>query len=73
MIRIFIAACIAISFASSALGHEGHGVPGQGNTVAHFAFDPLHLPLLIVLCFAAIGIAVCARMYFLRSYRSVRR
>ena len=73
MIREFIAAGFAIAFATSAMGHEGHGVPGQGNTVAHFAFNPLHLPLLIVLCLAAIRVAVCARMLFLRSHLSVRR
>ena len=37
--------------------HEGHGLPGHGNTVAHYAFDPLHLPLGIIACAALIWFA----------------
>jgi hypothetical protein len=45
MFRILIAVCLAVLVASSATGHEGHGIPGQENTVSHDALDPLHLPI----------------------------
>ncbi len=36
--------------------HEGHGVPGHGDTVSHYLLDPWHLPLAL---FAA-GMAAVA-------------
>ena len=41
--------------------HEGHGVPGHGHTVAHYALDPLHLPLALLACAAAIWCIVQLR------------
>ena len=61
MLKRIVAAGIAVLFASNAMGHEGHGVHGQGNTVAHYVLDPMHLPLLILVCLAAAGIAALAR------------
>ena len=45
----------------SAWGHEGHGVPGQGETVAHYLFDPVHLPLALFLATLAIAAFTCLR------------
>ncbi|MDX1929903.1 MAG: hypothetical protein SFV81_25475 [Pirellulaceae bacterium] len=49
-----------------AWGHEGHGVPGHGNTVAHYAFEPLHLPLAIIACAALIWLAMQLRTRWTR-------
>ena len=40
-----------------AWAHEGHGLAGHGNTVVHYVFDPLHLPLGIIACAALIWFA----------------
>ena len=63
MVRKINAVMCASLMASSAFGHEGHGVPGQGNTVSHYAFAPLHLPLLLGLCLLVFGFAMVAKKY----------
>ncbi len=35
-------------------GHEGHGVPGQGETLTHYILDPYHLPLALLACAALV-------------------
>lgn len=57
---------LAIAIASIpgfAMAHEGHGLAGDGNTVQHYLFEPLHLPALLVACAAIIWVAaqLCKR------------
>jgi hypothetical protein len=42
-----------------AFAHEGHGDPGQGDSVTHYLLTPFHLTLSILLC---IAITLAARM-----------
>ncbi len=42
----------ALLTTSTAFAHEGHGTPGEGQTVAHYATEPLHVGGLIVIAIA---------------------
>ncbi len=72
MLKKCVAAGVVIAFTESAMGHEGHGVHGQGNTVAHYVLDPWHLPLMILICIAAVGIAAVAWRMLLASKSDAR-
>jgi hypothetical protein len=57
MAKAVVAAYVGLLFASNAMGHEGHGVRGHGDTVSHYVFDPMHLPTSSLACITAIVMA----------------
>lgn len=49
MIRRLTFAVLCLAQPTLAWSHEGHGVPGHGNTVSHYLLDPWHLPLMLII------------------------
>ncbi len=50
---------IAFSLAPMQLwAHEGHGLPGHGSSIAHYAFEPIHLPLALLASAAVLWVLV---------------
>ncbi len=65
MNRPFFAVCLALltilgGLITTAPAHEGHGwtSPGQGDTVWHYATDPVHIAQWVALAVVAIITAV---------------
>ncbi len=49
MFKKLLLALTLFAIPAQAWGHEGHGASGDGETLSHYLFDPLHLPLALCL------------------------
>lgn len=58
--RLRLLSLLAVFSTSVAAAHEGHGTPGDGHTVKHFATEPIHVGVVVVALVAAV--AFCTLM-----------